>query len=145
MTHEDAGHYAAKHSKETKLDERIAGEIRKKIREGKVSCAAAHRIAEELDMTPAEVGIAIDLLEVRIERCQLGLYGYSPKRRIVEAAETVSLELEEAIRGKLSEGKLTCLSSWEIAKQFGISKMAVSSACETVGIKISFCQLGAFK
>jgi hypothetical protein len=145
MTHEDAGHYAAKHSKETKLDERIAGEIRKKIREGKVSCAAAHRIAEELGVTPAEVGVAIDLLEARIERCQLGLYGYSPKRRIVEAAETVSPELEDAIRGALSDGKLICLSSWEIAKQFGIPKMAISSACETVGIKISFCQLGAFK
>ncbi len=94
MTHEDAGHYAAKHSKETVLDERIAGEIRKTIKDGKVSCAAAHRIAEELGVTPAEVGVTIDLLEARIERCQLGLYGYSPKRRIVEAAEAVSPELE---------------------------------------------------
>ncbi|MBN2178696.1 MAG: hypothetical protein JW743_04655 [Deltaproteobacteria bacterium] len=145
MTHEDAGHYAAKHSKETELNERIAVEIRKKIREGKVSCAAAHKTAEELGVTPAEVGVAIDLLEARIERCQLGLYGYSPKRRIVEAAENVSPELEEAIRESLSEGKLTCLSSWEIAKKFGIPKMAVSSACETLGIKLSSCQLGAFK
>jgi len=145
MTHEDAGHYAAKHGEETKLDERIAGEIQKKIREGKISCSAAHRIAEELGVTPAEVGVAIDLLEARIERCQLGLYGYSPKRRIVEAAETVSMELETAIRGALTEGKLTCLSSWEIAKKFGIPKMAVCSACETLGIKLSSCQLGAFK
>ena len=119
--------------------------LKRKIRDGKVSCAVAHRIAEELGVTPAEVGVAIDLLEARIERCQLGLYGYRPKRRIVEAAENISPELEEAIRGTLSEGKLTCLSSWEIAKRFGISKMAVSSACEKLGIKISSCQLGAFK
>ncbi len=145
MTHEDAGHYAAKHSKETVLDERIAEEIRKTIKDGKVSCATAHKIAEELGVTPAEVGVTIDLLEARIERCQLGLYGYSPKRRIVEAAETVSPELEKSIKEALAEGKLTCLSSWEIAKRFGIPKMAVSSACETLGIKLSSCQLGAFK
>jgi hypothetical protein len=145
MTHEDEGHYAAKHPENTKLDERIAKALKEKISKGRVGCAAAHRIVGELIVTPAEVGVTIDLLEAKIERCQLGLYGYSPKRRIVEPAESVSRELEEAIKESLSEGKLTCLSSWEIAERFRLPKITVSSACEKLGIKISVCQLGAFR
>jgi len=145
MTHEDAGHYAAKHSSGTKLDERIAGAVRDKIKDGRISCAAAHKIARDLDVSPAEVGVTIDLLEARINRCQLGLYGYGPEKRIVKPAESVSEELEGTIRSALVADRLACVSSWEIAGRFGIPKMNVSAACETLQIKIVSCQLGSFR
>jgi hypothetical protein len=145
MAHEDAGHYAAKHSKKTELDERIAKAVRNDISKGTISCAAAHKIAAELGVTPMDVGVTIDLLEARIDKCQLGLYGYSPKGRIVEPAESVSRELKVAIEDSLLESKLTCLSSWEIAEGCKCPKISVSSACEKLGIKISACQLGAFR
>ena len=145
MTHEDAGHYAAKHSPDTKLDTKIAEAITKKLHDGKITCAAAHKIAHELDVSPDSVGVAIDLLEARISTCQLGLYGYSPEKRIVEPAENVSQELEDAIRNSLVNDRLSCLSSWEIARQLRIPKMNVAAACETLKIKISNCQLGSFR
>jgi alkyl sulfatase BDS1-like metallo-beta-lactamase superfamily hydrolase len=145
MTHEDAGHYAAKHSLDTRLDPKIAGAIKKKISEGKITCAAASKIADKLGVSPADVGVAIDLMEVRISRCQLGLFGYSPEQRIVKPAENVTLELEDMIRKSLVNNRLSCASAWGIARKMSIPKMSVSAACEALKIKISSCQLGSFR
>ena len=78
MTHKDAGKYGAKHPG-ANLDERIASHIKEKITDNTISCAEAHRIAGDLDIDPVDVGTTIDLLEVRIKKCQLGLFGYRPK------------------------------------------------------------------
>jgi hypothetical protein len=145
MTHEDAGHYAAKHPAETQPDPQIARAVKKKVSDGGIACATAFKIASDLNVPPASVGVVIDLLEVRIEKCQLGLFGYSPGKRIVKPAENVSPRLAEAIKGSLVGNCLPCASSWEIAKKFGLAKMDVSAACEALKIKISSCQLGSFR
>ncbi|MBE9547143.1 MAG: hypothetical protein IMF10_06590 [Proteobacteria bacterium] len=144
MAHEDAGHYAAKHPPDKKLNQDIAGAVKLRVSNGKISCASGHKIAGDLHITPAEVGITIDLLEMRINKCQLGLYGYAPEKRIVKPAETVSPELERAILKALANNRLPCAAAWEIARKLDITKMKVSSACEALKIKISACQLGAF-
>ncbi len=144
MAHEDAGHYAAKHNKGTELSPAVQKAIEDKNKNGFITCAAAHGIAKTLSIPPAEVGVAVDLMEVRLSRCQMGLFGYEPDGRIIKAATEVNPELDAAIRESIKGGKLPCLVSWEIAKRFGIAKMDVASACETLGIKISSCQLGAF-
>ncbi|MBW1683324.1 MAG: hypothetical protein JRJ83_18275, partial [Deltaproteobacteria bacterium] len=69
---------------------------------------------------------------------------YSPEKSVVSPAEQVPPDLESAIRGALVEGRLPCASAWAIARKLGMAKMAVSAACEKLGIKISACQLGAF-
>ena len=144
MAHEDAGHYAAKHGAGTQPAPEIAEAVRGKVKDGRITCAAVHKIAGNFKMTPAEVGVAVDLMEARLTRCQMGLFGYTPESRIVKPADGVSPELEGAIREALVDGRLPCLSSWEVAKRLGISKMDMSCACEALHIKISSCQLGAF-
>ena len=62
----------------------------------------------------------------------------------VKPVDSVSPELEKAIREGLVDNRLPCEVAWEIAKKSGISKMDVSSACEALEIKISSCQLGTF-
>ena len=79
MTHSDKGHYAAKHAPGQRPDEKISALVRLKVEEGKLPCADAERISTELGTTMAEVGRTLDLLEVRINRCQLGLFGYEQK------------------------------------------------------------------
>jgi hypothetical protein len=145
MTHEDAGHYAAKHPPDTNLNPGIAGAVKQVIKNGKISCAAAHKIAREMKVPPADVGVTIDLLEARINHCQLGLYGYAPEKRIVKPADNVPKDLEETIKESLVDDRLPCKASWEIAEKFSISRMNVSAACETLNIKISVCQLGSFR
>ena len=144
MTHEDSGHYARKHDPDRKVNPEIAEAVRQRAINGEIPCAVAHKVAGDLKITPAEVGFTADLLEMCIVKCQLGLYGYLPEKRIVKPAETVSQDLEEAIRESLDNGKLSCEAAWHIAKRFGTGKMQVSSACEALKIKISSCQLGAF-
>lgn len=144
MTHGDRGNYKAKHSSGSKLDQKIARALEKKTADGKITCAAASNIADELGATMKEVGLAIDLMEIEISKCQLGLFGYSPQKMVVKPAEAVQAGLEKAIRSALVNDRLPCAAAWSIAKTSSIPKMAVSSACEALKIKVKPCQLGAF-
>lgn len=144
MAHQDKGHYAAKHAEETQIDERIAGLIRAKALNNVITCADATSIAEVTGNPMKEVGVNLDLLEMRISFCQMGLFGFSPDKRIVKAATTISPALQKAIETHLLEGKLSCEKAWKIAEQLNLPRMTVSEACEALKIKIKPCQLGAF-
>ena len=144
MTHEDAGHYAAKHPEGSLPDPRIADRLKAKVKDGTVSCAAAHAIAEELNVPPKDVGKTMDLMELRIVKCQMGLFGYFPEKKIVKPAESITPELESAISEATAGGRLACKAAWDMADRFGIPRMAVAAACEALGIKVTPCQIGAF-
>lgn len=118
--------------------------IKDKSKGGALSCALCFTIAHELQVQPRDVGHALDLMEIPITMCQLGLFGNSPIAKIVQKAESVPEDLEKAIRQMLDNGRLPCHCSWQLAQQFAVPKIKISSACEAMGIKISTCQLGAF-
>ncbi|MCX5814780.1 MAG: hypothetical protein NTX75_00870 [Proteobacteria bacterium] len=143
MTHEDAGHYAEKRRGE-KLNEVIAAKIKEKVSENTISCAEAHSVAAQLNVDPADVGITIDLLEVRVIKCQLGLFGYGKQKNIPVLSEKINPEVESAITSSLVDGHLACSAAWQISKRFNMSKPMVAAICETMKIKIYQCQLGAF-
>jgi hypothetical protein len=142
MTHKDP--FRQKHPPEAKVNPSIAEAAERQASEKEIPCAAAFTIARDLGVFPSEVGETLDLMGVRIVKCQMGLYGYKPKKRIVEAAGEVSAELEREIRGALVNERLPCRAAWAIGERFGIRKMEVSSACEALKIKIAPCQLGSF-
>ena len=144
MTHQDAGHYAKKHPPDREPKPEIAQAVKQKASNGEISCAAAHRIAEDSNVPPLGIGFTVDCLEIRLISCQLGLIGYRPQKSVVKPAENVSDALRDEIRRCLGNGRLSCKSAWEIAQRLGLRKMDVSSACETLNIKISPCQLGSF-
>jgi len=144
MTHDDRGHYAKKHSPNRKLKPEIVGILKKRISDGKISCAASHKISRDLNETHSEVGFTMDVLEARIIKRQMGLFGYQPEKKIVKPAVDISSILEDAIKGKLEYGRLSCKTAWKIAEDLDMKKMDIASACETLKIKISPCQLGAF-
>ena len=144
MTHLDKGHFAQKHPSDKQINPDIAEKVKEKVSGDAITCAAAHGIAEALKVSPAEVGATMDLMEIRIEKCQLGLFGYSPQKSIVEPADNVPQELEEAIRKNLVNERLPCATSWKIAGDMGLGKMEMAAACEALEIKVTPCQLGAF-
>lgn len=143
MTHEDTGHYAEKRAG-AKLNEEIAAIIREKASDNKISCAEAHSVAAKLNVSPADVGTAIDLLEIRIIKCQLGLFGYGKEKSIPDVPEAVDPGIESAVHSSLVKGRLPCLTAWEIAKRFNVAKPIVAAVCEKMNIKVAPCQLGAF-
>jgi hypothetical protein len=144
MTHRDAGRYAAKHGPEGIPDARIAAAVRGKVAAGELACSEAEKIGSALGVSLEEVGRSLDLLEIRIGRCQLGLFGYGKERKAVRPAERADRELEAAIRGGLVGERLPCATAWKIAAERNLSRMEVAGACEGLGIRIKPCQLGAF-
>lgn len=145
MTHKDEGDYAGKHGGGIALNRTLAEAIKKRSSEGRIPCSVAFSIARELNVKPSEVGRALDLLEIKIVKCQLGLFGYEKETRlIVQAADAVPLELERALKELLVNSRLSCAAAWDIAKRFKRPKMDITAVCETLKLRIAHCQLGAF-
>jgi hypothetical protein len=143
MARKDKGHYGEKHPGAS-LGKEVSEALKKKRTDGAMTCPLAFQAAGELNLTPQEIGRALDLLEIPISKCQLGLFGYVPVRRIVQAAESVPEELEAAIRRGLKDDRLPCTVAFAIAADFKLAKIRVAAACEKLKIRISACQLGAF-
>lgn len=145
MTHEYEGRYHDKHAQGTTPDPALARHVKDRAREGRLSCAAAFAIAKDTGASPAEVGRTADLLETKITRCQLGLFGHGTEQRnIVEPLAEVSTELEQALRKGTVNGKLPCRKAWDIASQWRVSKQEITAACQRLEIRIGPCQLGVF-
>lgn len=144
MSRKHKGGYAQKHPPNTPSNPMVAEAVKKAASEGKISCAAAFDIAGRLKVSPQEVGVEIDLLEISVTHCQLGLFGYGRQGKGIAPTESVPPKLQEAITKALQKGKLPCASAWEIAAALGTARRDVASVCEALGIKISSCQLGTF-
>lgn len=144
MTHEDKGKFFAKHPKDTKIDDDLKKEILDQVKNNSMSCKKAEDIAGEMGFTLQETGTAIDILNIKITKCQLGLFGYGETQKIVQSAKEITPELKESISSALENERLSCAAAWEIADKLNISRMKVASACEALQIKIKPCQLGAF-
>jgi hypothetical protein len=142
MTHLDTGKYPAKHK-----DRTIPRKLRERLLEtagnGEISCRTAHRIAAETATPPAEVGRVVDLLEIRLVACQLGLFDKSRDREPIAPAEP-SAELRRALEERLENGRLPCTAAWDLATEFNLQKQELTAVCEYLSIKIKPCQLGAF-
>jgi len=144
VTHEDSQDYSRKHPTGEKADSLLAEAVARRAKDGKIACTASFEIASARGVSPSEVGKTIDLANVRLVKCQLGLFGYPPQGKAVKPARNVSPDLEAAIRKRLEEGRLSCAEAWEIAKGLKVKKMDVAGAAEKLGIRIKPCQLGAF-
>jgi hypothetical protein len=136
--------YFKKHGPDALPDLSIKNEILKHTKDKNIPCAVAFEIAEALQVSPKEVGKTADLMNFKLTKCQLGLFGYQPQKKIVKPRDSIEENLKDTVSRSLSQGRLSCKDAWEIASRFNIGKMAVSGACETMGIKIKNCQLGAF-
>jgi hypothetical protein len=126
------------------INPRVREALQSRADEAGVACAAAFAVAAEIGVPPGTVGEAMDQLEIPIIKCQLGLFGYAPKKKIVKPAETVTADEEKGVRQALVKGKLPCATCWQLAAAFGKTRLEMASICEGLAVKISPCQLGAF-
>lgn len=143
MGHQDKGHFAAKH-KERQLIEEIAEKIKSHSHNGAITCSAAHQVCKALILPPSEIGIQIDLLELRITECQLGLFGYSNGEKRINPEIDISPDLENRLEKESIDGRISCLSCWNIAGSLKTKRLDIGSACEKKNIRIKPCQLGSF-
>lgn len=144
MAHQNKGKYFEKYPQGSKIGEDLKKEIIAQVKDNNISCKKAEEIAGKKDMAMAEVGKAIDILNINIVECQLGLFGYGENKKIVQPAKEVAEELKAKIGQALQNGRLSCKAAWQIAGNLNILRMQVCAACEALEIKIKPCQLGAF-
>lgn len=135
-------------SPELKPDPILSAELeRLKNPDGTVSCAAAVGLAEKLKIRTQDVGRTLDALAVHLSRCQIGTFGYPGHAKGWSAvpAGPVPDGLEEAMREAAgTEKRIGCLTLWELADRFRISRMEAGRIADRTGLKIVSCQLGAF-
>ncbi|SMC50789.1 hypothetical protein SAMN02746065_103110 [Desulfocicer vacuolatum DSM 3385] len=147
MSKNTNAHYALKHIEQSIFPE-IAEALERKAVEGRISCAAVHAIAASFHITPLEVGTQADLIELRLTRCILGLFGHERQnkgnRKNLDDQVSISLELKDTLIQQAKDNKISCIDCWNIAKRLGLKPSHVSSACEKMSIKIKPCQIGAF-
>jgi len=126
-------------------DPAIVERIRKDTQEGRISCAACFKIAEDLGRTPAEVGAQVDLEGIRLVDCCMGIFGIHHIDQPQLAPGDIRPDLAAAVRAALNEkGYLTCAAGWRVADELKVPRVEVTRACNALGIHISECQLGAF-
>jgi hypothetical protein len=136
--------FSDKHKAAEKPNPEIKNKIEKRSKKNKIPCAVAFEIVEDIGVLPAEVGKTIDLMNYELVKCQLGLFGYTPEKKILTLQDTANRDLKNAIQIALVNERLPCVSAWEIAARFQIPKLTVSGIAEAMGFKIKPCQLGAF-
>lgn len=130
------------------METAVYAAIQERLVNGQLPCGKAMTIAAELGLSPAEVGAAANEADIRISHCQLGLFGYGPKaegkHKIVEPLADVPGELAERIRAAATPAGITCADLWQIAADLQVKRMEASGAVETLGLRVSHCQLGCF-
>ena len=141
---EKKSRFSEKYGPDEIPDPLIKEQILKRTKKDEIACAVAFEIADKLSVKPSEVGKTADLLEYRLVKCQLGLFGYKPGHSIVEAKLPENVKIVEAIKDGMVNDRLPCKTAWEIAARLNVHKMTISSSCEAMNIKIKPCQLGAF-
>ena len=140
--------FSEKHAGTPEPDSRISEEIKKRTSNSELPCAMAFTIAADLAVPVEAVGKTADLMEYRLVKCQLGLFGYGSRKKVVtpdpHIASDLAADMQKAVMADGSDGRLACVQAWETAKRFGVSKRKVADGCEFLKIKINRCQLGAF-
>jgi hypothetical protein len=127
---------------------KLVAAIRERLMDGKLSCPSAFTVVHAFEVEPLEVGWTANSMDVRLYRCQLGLFGYPGKQGWDDhnvPAMSVPLGLPEALEAARGEqDTLPCSRAWEIASQFQCPRILVGYIADTLNIKITPCQLGAF-
>ena len=115
----------------------------------KLPCPVAHFIAASLNVTPEAVGDVATAIKVKLYQCQLGLFGYVRKGvseyKIVGRPVEIPGEVLDRIKSASKGGRIPCRELWDIADSAGILRSEVGNAADSLGIRVTPCQLGAFK
>lgn len=144
MSREHEGDYASKHQQNEEINPEIAEKIYQLQRDKTLGCGTAHLIAKQLNVEPIEVGKTMDLMEIKIEYCLLGLFGWPNKRIFAQKDFDVPHDVETKLLEQSDNGKISCKNVWELADTYNLTKLQMAQLCDKNNIKVSPCQLGAF-
>ncbi len=113
---------------------------------GRLPCALAFRAAAETGATPVEIREAADVADIRVSRCQLGLFGFEEfgEKRLSNYVMDVPDDLREALANAATSDAIPCAAAWRLADDLGVPRALVGSVVNAMGLRIIQCQLGCF-
>lgn len=111
--------------------------------DSRLACLKIFEIIKDNSLDIDEAASAIDSSKIKINACQMGLFGCKGGKSI-PVVDDVPATLKDKINSNLENGKLSCIKAWDIAAELNLRKSEVASACEMLKIKINRCQLKAF-
>lgn len=130
------------------MNDDIMNRVRQAAVGKQISCASAHRIAEDLGVAPIAVGNLVNGTDLRFYRCQMGFFGYGVKaegtHRIVRPADIVPDEVREALAPHIVDGRIPCAVAWQVADRLEYPYLAMANILERLGYRVKPCQLGCF-
>ena len=131
------------------MNENILARVRELAVGSQISCANAHRVAEELGVTPIQVGNAVnETSDLRFYRCQMGFFGYGIKaegtHRIVQPAADVPGDVRAALEPHIVDGRIPCAVAWQVADNLEYPYLAMANILERLDLRVKPCQLGCF-
>lgn len=128
------------------MEERLRVAIEAAMRERTLPCPIALGTAKRLGVDSREVGRKANEMGVKINHCQLGLFGHGSdgKGRIVRPMTAVPERLAQKINLLASGGRMPCALVFAIAREETMRRLEVSNTLEALGIRVSQCQLGCF-
>jgi hypothetical protein len=126
----------------------MAGELEAKIKaslvEGKLPCAVAFSVAQNLNINPRMVGDKANELKVRIINCQLGCFDVEKATHSDLENIPIITEVQDKIQTSLVNNKLPCSIAFQIAGELKVGRRQVGDTTTKLNIKIATCQLGCF-
>jgi len=120
--------------------------IRESLIDGSLPCSHAFRLAETLDRPPRAIGEETNRLELRVSRCQLGIFGYKDfgDKRLIRRLADVPADVAQALTAAVVDDVLPCASAWKIGRDHSLPRLVVGCAAESLEIRIGNCQLNCF-
>jgi len=126
------------------VNKKLLETIQQNLHSEKLPCAVAYDISQKLSISMKEIGQTVDATGIKLNKCQIGLFGYGPVKKKVSKLEKIDQILKQKILSSQNDNIISCKTIWDISNELKLNKLHVSCACETLGIKIKHCQLGAF-
>ena len=131
------------------MEQKLLEAVQGAVVEGEIACADAHAIAHQLGVMPLKLGQQVTAeTKVRFNRCQLGLFGYGAKAegksKIVLKATNIPEDIVAELRAATVAGRIPCATAWAIADQHKYPRLGLANIIETLGMRVSPCQLGCF-
>ena len=125
-----------KNRKIEKLKDETKSYIYEKIKDSitinGITCKEAHNISIKLGISPQIVGIYINTLNVKLNSCQLGLFGgnnISIREKKIKNGGTL-LQLIKCILEIEDNDRLNCKYAWCISKKLNLKKLVELNSFE---------------
>jgi hypothetical protein len=123
---------------------KLTDKVKASLHDGSLACIVAFRIAHDAGVPKIAVGEIADKLGIRVTKCQIGCFKVEKIIHETITGDKVDGEVLLKVEALSKDDALTCANVFDLARQLGLTPMAVVSVANAKNMKVHHCQLGCF-